>query len=110
MKNRCPVWVFGLLLTLLLTLPAAHAAEGMWPLSNLPVTALQRRFGFTPTAKWIRHVQLASVRLAGGCSGSFVSPHGLVLSNHHCAVGCLEGLSRPGQNLMEITTGKQLFR
>ena len=100
MKNRGPVWVFGLLLTLLLALPAAHAAQGMWPLSNLPVTALQRRFGFTPTAKWIRHVQLASVRLAGGCSGSFVSPHGLVLSNHHCAVGCLEGLSRPGQNLM----------
>ena len=100
MKNRGAVWVFGLLLTMLLALPAAHAAEGMWPLSNLPVTALQRRFGFTPTAKWIRHVQLASVRLAGGCSGSFVSPHGLVLSNHHCAVGCLEGLSRPGQNLM----------
>lgn len=99
MKNKGTVFVFGVLLTLLLA-PAARAAQGMWPLSNLPVTALRHRFGFTPTAQWIRHVQLASVRLAGGCSGSFVSPHGLVLSNHHCAVECLEGLSRPGRNLM----------
>ena len=68
MKNRGSVWLFGLLLTMLLAMPAARAAEGMWPLSNLPVTALKRRFGFTPTAKWVRHVQLASVRLAGGCS------------------------------------------
>ena len=100
MKNRGFLFVFGLLLTMLLAMPAARAAEGMWPLSNLPTAALKGRFGFTPTAKWIRQVQLASVRLAGGCSGSFVSPHGLVLSNHHCAVGCLEGLSRPGQDLM----------
>ena len=84
----------------LLQLPVAHAGEGMWPLSNLPVATLKQRFGFSPSAQWIEHVQLASVRLAEGCSGSFVSPHGLVLSNHHCAVECLEGLSRPGHNLM----------
>lgn len=89
----------GALLALLL-LPKAFAAEGMWPLSNLPVAALQQRFGFTPSAQWVQHVQLASVRLAGGCSGSFVSPDGLVLSNHHCAVECVEGLSSPGRNLM----------
>ncbi len=99
MNKKGSAFLIGLMLALLLS-PVGHAAEGMWPLSNLPVTALQRRFGFTPTPRWVSHVQLASVRLAEGCSGSFVSPHGLVLSNHHCAVGCLEGLSRPGHNLM----------
>lgn len=79
--------------------PAA-AAEGMWPLTNLPAAQLQQRFGFTPSSQWVEHVQLASVRLAGGCSGSFVSADGLVLTNHHCVVDCLEGLSSPEHDLM----------
>jgi hypothetical protein len=99
MKNKGSALLAGVLLALL-WIPASHAGEGMWPLTNLPVATLKQRFGFTPTAQWIRHVQLASVRLAEGCSGSFVSPHGLVLSNHHCAVECLDGLSRPRHNLM----------
>ncbi len=81
--------------------PAAFAGAGMWPLNNLPVKTLKSRFGFTPTPAWIHHVQLASVRLAGGCSGSFVSPHGLVLTNHHCVVGGLEALSNQKRNLMD---------
>jgi Peptidase S46 len=85
---------------LVLTAPASVAGEGFWPLSNLPFATLQQRFGFRPSSEWINHVQLASVRLAEGCSGSFVSPHGLVLSNHHCVVECLEGLSSPTHNLM----------
>ncbi|MBS0382742.1 MAG: S46 family peptidase [Proteobacteria bacterium] len=85
---------------LVLTAPLAFAGEGMWPLSNLPVATLQKQFGFTPSPEWIQHVQLASVRLAGGCSGSFVSPDGLVLTNHHCVVGCLEALSTSTRNLM----------
>ncbi|MBW4051102.1 MAG: S46 family peptidase [Proteobacteria bacterium] len=100
MKKWAALPIGALLVFLLLAAPRSFAAEGMWPLSNLPAAALQKRFGFTPSAKWIEHVQLASVRLAGGCSGSFVSADGLVLSNHHCAVDCLEGLSRPGRNLM----------
>lgn len=86
------------LLAMLLS-SAAFAGEGFWPLSNPPVAALQRH-GFTPSKQWLDHVQLASVRYAGGCSGSFVSPDGLVLSNHHCVVECLQGLSGPGHNLM----------
>jgi len=61
---------------------------------------LHKRFGFTPTPAWIKHVQLASVRLAGGCSGSFVSPDGLVLTNHHCVVDCLQGLSNARHDYM----------
>lgn len=94
------VLVALLALCALTATPRALAAEGMWPLTNLPAAQLQQRFGFTPSNQWIEQVQLASVRLAEGCSGSFVSSEGLVLTNHHCVVGCLEGLSRPGHDLM----------
>jgi hypothetical protein len=74
-------------------LPTAHAAEGMWTLDNLPLSALQSQYQFMPDKAWIDKVMHASVRLAQGCSGSFVSPTGLVLTNHHCAERCIEGLS-----------------
>lgn len=97
--KKATVFLPGILLAILMA-PTTRSGEGFWPLSNLPVTTLQQRFGFTPSKEWIGHVQLSSVRLAGGCSGSFVSPDGLVLSNHHCVVECLEGLSSPSRNLM----------
>ncbi len=43
----------------------------------------------------------ASARIANGCSASFVSPNGLVLSNHHCAVSCVEQLSTARQDFVE---------
>ena len=76
----------------------ARADEGMWTLDNLPLAQLKSRYGFTPTAAWIDHVMHASARLALGCSASFVSPDGLVMTNHHCAEGCLTGLSVGGKS------------
>ncbi len=76
------------------------AAEGMWTLDNLPRKELQQRYGFSPDAAWTQHAMQASVRLAGGCSGSFVSINGLVLTNHHCVVGCAQDLSTAANNLV----------
>jgi hypothetical protein len=78
----------------------AAADEGMWTLDHLPVQQLQQRYGFTPSPQWIDLVQHAALRLAEGCSGSFVSADGLVMTNHHCANTCLSQLSRGGQNYM----------
>lgn len=72
---------------------AALAGEGMWTPDNLPVAQLQAKYGFTPGAEWTTHAQHAALRLAGGCSGSFVSPNGLVLTNHHCVNSCVQQLS-----------------
>lgn len=83
------------------SLPAL-AAEGMWTLDNLPIAQMQQRYGFSPDATWVDKVMRSSVRLAGGCSGSFVSPDGLVMTNHHCAVGCVQELSTPRKNLVEL--------
>src|SRR5690606_10509382 len=71
----------------------ACADEGMWTPDNLPAEQVQAAHGFTPDAKWASRVQKSALRLAGGCSGSFVSPDGLVLTNHHCINSCVQQLS-----------------
>ena len=67
-----------------------RADEGMWTFDNPPLKQLQEKYGFTPTPEWLDHVRLSSVRLNDGGSGSFVSAHGLVLTNHHVARGQLQ--------------------
>jgi hypothetical protein len=71
----------------------ARADEGMWTFDNFPAQNVAAGYGFKPDQAWLDHVQRASVRLAFGCSGSFVSPDGLVMTNHHCAQGCISNLS-----------------
>ena len=75
----------------------ARADEGMWTLDNLPVKQLQERYGFTPTADWTEHVQKACVSFGGG-SGAFVSPNGLVLTNHHVGRNQIQKLSTKEHN------------
>ncbi|ACI99710.1 S46 family peptidase [Rhodospirillum centenum] len=79
---------------------SAMADEGMWTLDNVPAEAIQKSTGLKPDAKWLEKVRLSSVRLAGGCSGSFVSPEGLVMTNHHCVSDCVAELSTPENDLM----------
>src|SRR5271165_518717 len=69
---------------------AATADEGMWTFDNPPLKLLKDKYNFTPDKAWLDHVRLSSVRLNDGGSGSFVSPHGLVLTNHHVARGQLQ--------------------
>jgi hypothetical protein len=73
----------------------AVADEGMWTFDNPPVRQLKEKYGFEPSQAWLDHVRLASVRFNDGGSGSFVSPEGLVLTNHHVARGQLQKVSSP---------------
>ena len=68
----------------------SRADEGMWTFDNPPLKQLQEKYRFTPTKEWLDHVRLSSVRLNDGGSGSFVSAHGLLLTNHHVARGQLQ--------------------
>jgi len=61
------------------------AEEGMWTFYNPPLKALAEKYNFHPTQEWLDHLRLSSVRLNDGGSGSFVSPNGLLLTNHHVA-------------------------
>lgn len=44
---------------------------------------------------------LAAIVSLGGCSASFVSPQGLVITNHHCVIGALQNNSTAADNLLE---------
>jgi hypothetical protein len=78
-----------------LTLAAfsAQADEGMWTFDHFPTQAVKKAYDFAADQAWLDHARLSSLRLAGGCSASFVSAHGLVQTNHHCAHSCIEQLS-----------------
>lgn len=82
--------ILSLTAAIVLLLTPARAEEGMWTFDNPPVKQLQDKYHFTPTKAWLDHVRLSSVRLNDGGSGSFVSPHGLLLTNHHVALGQLQ--------------------
>ena len=75
---------------MLAAIAETRADEGMWTFDNPPVKLLKARYGFTPTQAWLDHLRLSSVRLNDGGSGSFVSPNGLLLTNHHVARGQLQ--------------------
>jgi len=74
-------------------LSAAQADEGMWTFDAFPAAKMRADYGFAPDQAWLDKVRSAAVRLTGGCSASFVSPEGLILTNHHCVAGCLQDLS-----------------
>jgi V8-like Glu-specific endopeptidase len=76
-----------------LPMSAAHADEGMWTFDAFPAAKMQADYGWAPDQAWLDKVRSAAVRLTGGCSASFVSSEGLILTNHHCVADCLQNLS-----------------
>lgn len=78
-----------------------HADEGMWTFDKFPSRTVGAKYGFAPSQGWLDHVRLSSLRIAAGCSASFVSPQGLVMTNHHCVLDCVQELSTADQNFVE---------
>jgi Peptidase S46 len=83
------VLVAGLILAPL----SAQADEGMWTFDAFPAAKVQAKYGFAPDQAWLNRVQQAAVRLSSGCSASFVSNTGLILTNWHCVSECVANLS-----------------
>ncbi|HEX6213936.1 MAG TPA: S46 family peptidase, partial [Vicinamibacterales bacterium] len=86
-------------LALVVVLPiVGHANEGFWPFNRIPKAAIKQQLGVDLTDQWIERVQQASVRFPSG-SGSFVSPDGLVLTNHHVSLDLLQKMSTAERDL-----------
>jgi len=82
-----------LVVLMLLNIPVSFADDGMWTFDNPPLKQWKERYNFEPGEAWLEHLRLASVRLNDGGSGSFVSPHGLMVTNQHVASGQLQKVS-----------------
>ncbi len=84
--------------------PAAHADEGMWKPSQMPQLAAQlkaRGLQMDPAAlSNLAGKPLDAVISLGGCTASFVSPQGLVVTNHHCGYGAIQYNSTPERDLL----------
>ena len=84
---------FGLAAAFAISAGPAFADEGMWTYDNFPTAKVNAAYGLKLDQPWLDRVQAASVRLTTGCSASLVSKSGLVLTNHHCVVECVQDLS-----------------
>jgi hypothetical protein len=91
--------VLGLVLAIAVS-SAARCDEGMWPFDHFPAEAVSKSYGVEITPGWLDHVRLSTVRLTN-CTASFVSPDGLMITNHHCLESCLGELSSRDNSLME---------
>jgi len=67
---------------------SARAEEGMWTFDNFPIQTVNQAYGTRIDQSWLDRVRESAVRLQG-CSASFVSGEGLILTNHHCVGSCL---------------------
>src|SRR5271167_4816487 len=78
----------------------AFADGGMWLFNAFPKDKVNAKYGFEPSQEWLDHVRLSSARAPNG-SSSFVSPDGLIFTNHHIAQGCIHDLSTGGKDYMK---------
>ena len=85
---------------MLLAMSSALADEGMWTFDNFPRQLVRDRLGVDVDDRWLDKVRLSTTRLESGCTGSFISPDGLMLTNHHCASECLSQLSTAENDLL----------
>ncbi len=81
------------------------AEEGMWMPQQIPEMAAKlRALGFKGDPKAFADLSgqpMGAIVSLGGCTASFVSPDGLIVTNHHCVTGGLQFNSTPARNLLK---------
>jgi len=93
--------VASLALGVLISTPgSAKADEGLWTFDNFPRAAVAKEHGVDIDPAWLERVRLSIARLAG-CTSSFVSAEGLILTNFHCVRSCLAQHSTRERSLVE---------
>ena len=100
----------ALLVVTCLALPSVLSAQDgeypgletgkMWTFDVPPRDYWAKRYNFTPSDDWLAHVRLSALRYDNGCTASFVSGDGLVMTNHHCARACIESSTKQGEDFL----------
>ncbi|KAF1722214.1 dipeptidyl-peptidase 7 [Pseudoxanthomonas mexicana] len=89
----------------LLAAQIAQAGEGMWVPQQLPeIAGPLKKAGLKLSPQQISDLTgdpMGAVVALGGCTASFVSPNGLVVTNHHCAYGAIQLNSTAENNLIK---------
>ncbi len=72
----------------------------MWTFEYPPLEYFSETYEFAPDSAWFARARLGALRIPN-CSASFVSRHGLVMTNHHCARESITQVSQPGESLLD---------
>ena len=72
----------------------------MWTFDFPPLEYLKQTYNFEPDASWFEKARLSALRIPG-CTASFVSPNGLVMTNHHCGRSHITSVSQDGETLVD---------
>lgn len=73
----------------------------MWTFENPPLDYFEETYGFRPSEEWLNKVQKSALKFGSGCSASFISEDGLIMTNHHCIRGILRDLSTDSLDLLK---------
>ncbi len=84
------------------TVQARRFDQGkMWTFDDPPTAYFASTYDFDPDAQWFEQARLGALRFGSSCSASFVSPHGLIMTNHHCGRESISSVSHEEENLLE---------
>ncbi|MBT8399539.1 MAG: S46 family peptidase [Rhodothermia bacterium] len=72
----------------------------MWAFEYPPVDYFRSEYGIEASDEWLEHARLGALRLPN-CTASFVSPNGLVMTNHHCVRSAVAALSKGEEALLD---------
>jgi hypothetical protein len=100
MTNMTRRLLFGALTGALALAGLLTADEGMWLFDQFPRQTVAQKYGFQVTDPFLDHMRLSSVRFNNGGSGSFISPSGLLFTNHHVGSDCIQKLSSAEHDYM----------
>ena len=104
MNNQKKYWLSTFLVAFTLSLafgqrePGPHDFGKMWTFENPPKDWFKEAYNYDLDQTWFDEGRESSLRFASWCSASFVSPNGLVMTNHHCSQPVVSDLQKDGEN------------
>lgn len=78
--------------------PGPHDFGKMWTFENPPKEWFKEAYNYDLSQEWFDEGRESALRFASWCSASFVSPNGLVMTNHHCSQPVVSDLQKEGEN------------